>query len=524
MTFLPIVDRELRVAARRPATYWTRLVFAIAGAGIVGLALLFAAAAQAGASGIGGWLFYFLSLLALGFSAFAGVLLTADCLSEEKREGTLGLLFLTDLKGYDVVLGKLMARSLSAAYGLLAIFPILAITLTMGGVTAGEFWRITLVFLNTIFFSLAAGMFVSSLSQQDNRATAGAAGLIVLIGGALPLVEFALNKAGLVVRFALSLPSPLTAWQLAFDAPFRMRGRSFGCSLLLTQALSWLFLILAGVQLPHLWRSGAGLISLTDRKAVVASDTALWRRASGRRPLLDQNPVYWLTTRKSQMTGASWVLWAALVVGFAWFFYRDPTIAVVAGQHGWPILLGLLRIFVGVQACRFFAEARRAGALELLLCTPLTAEEVLRGQWMALRRLFFVPTIALLLVGIMPLISIIHVDMPNVVAWIMLGGIYLYAVPKLICDLLAAAWVGMLVGLTAKKLNFAPGLTVLYTVVLPVAAFCIPDVIISLPLLLWARDKLYRELRALSSPRYAPVAPLYSQGRPRPTQPPVIPG
>ena len=97
--------------------------------------------------------------------------------------------------------------------------------------------------------------------------TAFAAGLIVFIGGALPLVEFALNKAGLAVRFALSLPSPLTAWQLAFDAPFRMWGRSFGYSLLLTQALSWLFLILAGVQLPRLWRSGAGLISPTGRRS-----------------------------------------------------------------------------------------------------------------------------------------------------------------------------------------------------------------------------------------------------------------
>src|SRR5438309_3999340 len=205
MIFLPIVDRELRVAARRPITYWTRLAFAMAGAGVVSLALLFAAVSGTGGSRIGGGLFYFLSLLALGFSAFAGVFLTADCLSEEKREGTLGLLFLTDLKGYDVVLGKLMARSLSAAYGLLAIFPVLAITLTMGGVTAGEFWRITLVFLNTIFFSLAAGMFVSSLSQQDNRATAGAAGLIVFIGGAPPPLELAVSRAWWVVRFVLSL-------------------------------------------------------------------------------------------------------------------------------------------------------------------------------------------------------------------------------------------------------------------------------------------------------------------------------
>src|SRR5438132_712170 len=241
MTFLPIVDRELRVAARRPVTYWTRLLFAIAGAGIVSLALLFAAAAQTGASGIGGWLFYFLSLLALGFSAFAGVFLTADCLSEEKREGTLGLLFLTDLKGYDVVFGKLLARSLTAAYGLLAIFPVLAITLTMGGVTAGEFWR-----------------------------------------------------------------------------------------------------------------RGAGLVSVTGGESAVVSDTALWRRATRRRLLLDRNPVYWLTTRNSRTSRASWVVWAGLVVGFAWFSCRNPTIAVAAGQNGWPILLGVLRIFVGMYACRFF--------------------------------------------------------------------------------------------------------------------------------------------------------------------------
>ena len=29
MTFLPIVGRELRVAARRPATYWSRLGTAV---------------------------------------------------------------------------------------------------------------------------------------------------------------------------------------------------------------------------------------------------------------------------------------------------------------------------------------------------------------------------------------------------------------------------------------------------------------------------------------------------------------
>src|SRR5437016_9698901 len=224
MTFLPVVDRELRVAARRRATHWTRLLFAVVCAGIVGLVLMFAWAARGGTSGIGNGLFLFLTLLALGFSAFTGVFLTADCLSEEKREGTIGLLFLTDLKGYDVVLGKLLATSVPAIYGVLAVFPVMAITLTMGGVTAGEFWRMTLVFMNTLCFSLSVGMLVSSVSQQENRAMTGAAGMISLVSSGLPLAEFVLNHSGVPVRFAVGLPSPLTAWHVAFEASDRLWG------------------------------------------------------------------------------------------------------------------------------------------------------------------------------------------------------------------------------------------------------------------------------------------------------------
>ena len=522
MTLLPIVERELRVAARRPVTYWTRLGFAMVGAGIVGLALLFAAVAQTVATRIGAGLFYFLSLLALGFSAFAGVFLTADCLSEEKREGTLGLLFLTDLKGYDVVFGKLFGRSLSAVYGLLAIFPVLAITLTMGGVSAGEFWRMALVLLNTIFFSLAAGMLISTLGRADHRSMAGAAGLIVLIGGGLPLMELMLNRAGSPGQFALSLPSPLTAWQLAFDLPFRRWGRSFGESLLLTHASSWLFLGLACFLLPNLWQSEAGLISLARRKPASAPDRPWFRRGAGRAQALDLNPVYWLLIRNSRMTWAMWFIWAALAVGFAWFFYYDPTVALALGQNGWSLLLIVLRILVGVYACRFFAETRRIGALELLLATPLAIEEILRGQWMALRRQFLVPSLALLGAGIMPMLLIFLADLPNAFpTWIIMGSTYALAIPKLICDLLAAAWTGMLIGLTVKKPNLAPGLTVLYTVVLPVAAFCVPDAFISLPLFLWARDKLYRELRTLSSGRHQSVLPLYASARPV-AKPPLV--
>jgi ABC-type transport system involved in multi-copper enzyme maturation permease subunit len=530
VTFLPVVDRELRVAVRRRGIYWTRLLFALVCAGIVGLVLMFAWAARGGTSGLGSGLFQFLSLLALGFSVLTGVFLTADCLSEEKREGTIGLLFLTDLKGYDVVLGKLLATSIPAFYGVLAVFPVLAITLTMGGVTAGEFWRMTLVFMNTLIFSLSMGMLVSSVSQQENRAMTGAAGMILLVSAGLPLVESVLNLWGTAARFTVALPSPLTAWRLAFDGSYRVWGRSFWVSLLWTHGMSWMLLIVASVLLPRLWRQKQGVIPQTTRPSA-KGDATLTERAMKRTELLDEHPVYWLNSRKNAWP---WITWAATVL--AWVAMLLPIGLPVplrwVGSSITPFFLSFAsllltapaRIEVGIQASRFFGEARRTGALELLLCTPLTTDEIIKGHWLTLRHWFLAPVAAMVgLVLLMLVVGIVEAGRDEFLFAVFMGGKCLLLVAAFIADVLAAGWVGMLVGLTAKKPSQAPGLTVLYTVALPAFAFCVPDLVLAVPLLFWARDKLRRELRALSSPRYAPVTPLYSHGQKPAPQPPIIP-
>src|SRR5690242_17532872 len=106
MTLLPIVDRELRVTSRRPRSYWLRLPTA-------GLAILLLGATvcfgRIGWRWSSGEIFRLISWYAFYYCLFAGALANADCLSAEKRQNTLGLLFLTDLRGYDVALGKLCA-------------------------------------------------------------------------------------------------------------------------------------------------------------------------------------------------------------------------------------------------------------------------------------------------------------------------------------------------------------------------------------------------------------------------------
>ena len=107
MTLFPVVGRELRVASRRAGTYWNRFVTGLMAIIVAGWMLIVMEAA--GSKAEGQQLFIALAVIAFLYGLVAGVGHTSDCVSEEKREGTLGLLFLTDLRGFEVVFGKLVA-------------------------------------------------------------------------------------------------------------------------------------------------------------------------------------------------------------------------------------------------------------------------------------------------------------------------------------------------------------------------------------------------------------------------------
>jgi len=124
MNALPVVVRELVVASRRSATYWTR--FAVAGVALACFCLMLLFGSRTNTVAMQGkQIFVVLSVMTFTYCSLAGVFATTDCLSSERRNGTLGLLFLTDLRTLDVILGKLAAHSLHAVFGLLAVVPVM---------------------------------------------------------------------------------------------------------------------------------------------------------------------------------------------------------------------------------------------------------------------------------------------------------------------------------------------------------------------------------------------------------------
>src|SRR6267378_8148307 len=173
MNVLPLVVHEMRSAVRRPTTYRIRLAATGAAIGLSCCGLLIWSDSISAAS-LGHSLLEIFGWTAFVGSALAGLLLTSDCISRERREGTLGLLFLTDLRGADVAFGKLAAKAILPFYALLAMFPALAVCLLVGGVMAGEVERVALALLNTLFFSLSATLFTSTLCRKQHAAQASA--------------------------------------------------------------------------------------------------------------------------------------------------------------------------------------------------------------------------------------------------------------------------------------------------------------------------------------------------------------
>ncbi|HXP62310.1 MAG TPA: ABC transporter permease [Dongiaceae bacterium] len=475
MTFLPIVGRELRVAARRPLTYWGRAAFVLL-AIIIGV-FVYLANYQSGSRSFARGLLSTLITLATFYCLFLGVGFTADSLSEEKREGTLGLLFLTDLRGHDVILGKLAATSMSGFYAVLALFPMLAVPLLLGGVTLGEFWRVVLVLILTCLFSLAAAILVSALSRSRRKARAGAFFLLLFFAAGFPAA------AGIILalipshRSALAEHlfrlSPVYAMGQAFDWNYRAAKGSFWWSAGVIHGLTWLFLWLAAMVVPRSWQ---------DRPAEARGQRLreAWRnwvygnagqRRSFRARLLELNPVCWLASRARIKPALVWGALAVVAGFWAWG-------CVCAGSEWYNegvyfptaiLLNSILKLWIASEAGRQFAEDRHSGALELVVTTPLSVKEMLRGQWLALRRQFLGPLLVVIAVELIFLAASLeresfHAQPINPVLW--LAGIVM-----LVSDMAALGWVGMWEAMIAKRPNHVTGKTVVRILVAPWAAY-----------------------------------------------------
>jgi len=472
MTLLPVVARELRAASRRPGTYWGRV---LAG----GIALLLSAwivlVEKAVTANRGGEpMFYALAVPALGFAFLAGLLYAADTVSAEKRDGTLGLLFLTDLRGHDVTLGKLTGNSLGAVYGLVTMLPFLALTLLLGGVTAGDYSRMTLLLLTTLFTSLATGVLASVLASDVRQSVLLA--FVFMLGvffgaptayGSLSWICQRLGTALDPMEWPLYL-TPFTGFRCAGAQAFQASPKAYWSAMVFTGGIGLLSLLAAGWILPRRWQeSGSvqhrrGLAGWADRLRF--GRPGAWHRF--RTSILERAPTAWLSCRHWTRPWLPWSFLAAVAVvgywmsrvGDAHWWDVEVSFAVSVGVHA------VFKIWMANEAPRQFLEDRRSGAMELILSTPISTREIVSGHRVALQRMFLGPVGLVLLVDLACLglgEPLAHDGGPPVLA-----VVWLLRMILLVTDLCTLAWAGMWAGVKGRSRSVTSGL-VLQVLVLP---------------------------------------------------------
>jgi ABC-type transport system involved in multi-copper enzyme maturation permease subunit len=530
MRFLPIVERELRVASRRGGTYWNRTLAGLLAVILCGFLVL--EAAQSAPGEAGQVLFHALSVVFGLFSLLAGIRYTADSLSQEKRDGTLGLLFLTDLKGYDVVLGKLAGTSVHGVSGLLAILPVLVVPVLLGGVTFGECARMVLVLVNAMVFSLAAGLLASAVSRQARKAMLATFLLVMLVHAGLPgLGAYAEQKQWISHSFWISLPSLGFAYLRSSDLSYQAQPGLYWASVASTHGLTWLFLAGASGLVRHSWQDRptdaprSGWREAWRRRVYGTEESA---RAFRRRSL-EENPCLWLGVRHRLRP---LVIWGVLGwIGLGWVggwvkWGRDWREIEVLVLVMYLMHLGL-KLLMASESCQRLGPERRDGTLELLLSTPLTIREILSGQMLVLRRQFGGPVLLVLGLDLLVLMAgWLHPGAWSPQGWLWFGAV---GIGTFLADMYTLAWVGLWVGLTARQGSRATGATVARVLVLPwlvwvgvmvlletgrgVSAGMVEGgfyltlwvaiaLINNALFLVWSRVRLGRDLRTLASERY----------------------
>lgn len=454
MNFLPVVQRELLVAARNGSGVWFRFVAALAGMAF--FVLLWCTPIQSQPRLVSDIVFRVLGGAMFGFALFSGSIFTADSMTSEKREGTLGLLFLTELRGYDIVLGKLVATSLRAVYGVIALVPVLSLPVLVGGVSGGQVARMVLTLMVTMLASLSIGMMASVVAREFRGALLASLLLLGTLAFGLDGAGWAWQRATGKPAVVLRMWSPLAAFRWSQAEPWREPRKHAAFE------RAWKRQAVAGVALLVV---ASGIIRRYRDRVIEAPAKPAGEGVVRRGSLVGYRHLHWGEVLDRQPYAWFQLVMRPVPLEFSLTFYALAgatllALGVSVGLHGTPAALWtvggaflllwalhlLLKVQVTLAATRGIAEDRSTGALELLVVAGQGREQILRGHHRALYLQHRTAVLVLAALQFLPLLRVSMSDVPLGAAAGLCVGL-IYGAGMLWMDLETLAQVGLRHGL-----------------------------------------------------------------------------
>jgi ABC-type transport system involved in multi-copper enzyme maturation permease subunit len=398
----PVAGKELRSVSRRWQTYVGRCIFV----GVTGY-LIYQYWKQTwnGAQGmpaltsvsqyaeLGREIFLRSEWVSLAMTVLAAVIAGSDMLAREIRNETLGLLFLTPLTPRRIVLGKWKGALMIALSLYLCGLPVLAISVYLGGIGAGDLARSAAFTLG-----LAAVGAAISISFSSSLKSGGAA-----VAATLPLM--------LLV---------LLAFVFADYMERQIYGHYFGSSVILHKGgliTSLIAVLLCVVYLDKAVRrvrlrtgTVAGPAELARERRALALDEVREQRVSKPRRILrtwrgvwDGNPLLWkeFTLRPALRIREDWRTRGYVLLFFV-FLVTWMASAVTRGGF-FNLWGGFFTIVAVAGGSLLFAPEKEGRQWQLLLSTPVTALQIVRAKLLC--GLIFPEAMGLILLYVLALLG-----------------------------------------------------------------------------------------------------------------------
>ena len=335
---------------------------------------------------------------------FAG-LSAASAVSQEKDRRTFVLLLLTDLRAYEIVLGKLLGSLLQIALLLIGMIPVLGFMTLLGGVAPEQVTQAILVLASTALAAGAVGNLIALWREKTFQSLALTVLIIVLyvcvvraLSAIVPWLAGLLSVkwSGMHITNWQTWLDPLSALESVLDpvshgSSALAPAYGFALAMLLLSAL----LSTLGILRLRVWNpSGEPIMQRERPEDLDEKDRAKAHAAPGLARVVWANPILWREIwtraygRRPLLVKLAYAVVLALICYYAlapvWEAgsaapFRNQGVIPQAAKGLVPVAV-LSLLLVSAQAVTAITSERDGGALDLLLVTDLTPKEFIFGK------------------------------------------------------------------------------------------------------------------------------------------------
>jgi ABC-type transport system involved in multi-copper enzyme maturation permease subunit len=347
-------------------------------------------------------LFQILTIVQLILLPFFAGLTAASAISQEKDRRTFNLLLMTDLRSYEIVLGKLLGSLLQIGVMLLGMMPVLAILTLLGGVSPSQVTESTLILIMAALAAGAVGTVVALWREKTFQSLALTVLFIVLfvcLVRGLPVLTSlfpSLAGHGSWITTVQRCLDPLKAFESVMlerteSSRNALAAFSFPLTMLAVSGLlaGW------GIARLRVWNPSGEPVIQREWPEDEDLDRSRAHAAPGMVRTVWANPILWreICTRAYGRRPVLIKLAYAIVLGLVCYYALSPLFEI-ASRGDWNSEQGIIPIaakglvpvtilsllLVSAQAVTAITSERDTGALDLLLVTDLSPHEFIFGK------------------------------------------------------------------------------------------------------------------------------------------------